>query len=422
MQNLADKKEQRKYQREIENKYRNYHNPSLSKLVKLSGYGTVEDHSSGIYVYNHLGEKYMDFAGGYGVFSIGHSHPRVIAAVKDQLDKMPLSAKVFYNKVLADLAEKLAQIAPGNLQYTFFCNSGAEAVEGAIKIARLATGRSRIVAAENSFHGKTMGALTVSGRDLFKKGFAPLVPDVVHVPFGDVEILEKIVDEHVAAVIMEPVQGEGGIMTPHNDFLPAIRRVCDKSGALFIADEVQTGLGRTGKMFAVDHWDVKPDMMCLAKALGGGVMPIGAFMGTPEVWKAFNENPVIHTTTFGGGEAACRAALETIRVIEEENLVENSARIGKYFKDKLETLADKYSDIIGEVRGMGLMIGVEFTGEKFGGSVIMEMSKRKVIGVYTLNKPKVMRFEPPLIVTEEQIDLCIDVFEEALEETRKRFS
>ena len=414
--------DEKKYQRETEKKYSDYISRPLVRLLKFSGYGTVETISEGVYVENPQGEKFLDCAGGYGVFSLGHRHPRVIQAVKDQLDKIPLSAKVFFNRLMADLAEKLAQIAPGDLQYSFFCNSGAEAVEGALKAARLRTGRAKIVAADNSFHGKTMGALSASGRELFKAPFKPLLSDIVHVPYGDVEALKQAVDEETAAVIMEPLQGEGGIVVPPDGYMQAVREVCDKTGALFIADEVQTGLGRTGKMFAVEHWGVSPDIMCLAKALGGGVMPIGAFIGTPDVWLAFRENPVIHTTTFGGNELACRAALETLSVIEDENLVERADKMGRYLKSGLEGVMQRFPEIVAEVRGLGLMLGVEMAQEKFGGSIIMEMSKRKVIGVYTLNKPKVIRFEPPLVINEEELDICIRAFEEAAEETRKRFN
>jgi putrescine aminotransferase len=220
---------------------------------------------------------------------------------------------------------------------------------------------------------------------------------------------------------MEPIQGEGGIVIPPDDYLPSVRQICDETGVLFIADEVQTGMGRSGKMFAVEHWGVQPDMMCLAKALGGGVMPIGAFMGTPSVWEAFRDNPTIHTTTFGGGEMACRAAIETIRVLQDEKLVENAAAQGEYLLSRLGGLAERYPDVIADVRGKGLIAGVEMAEEKFGGSVIMEMSKRKVIAVYTLNKPKVIRMEPPLIIQKSDVDFCINALDESLEITRKRF-
>ncbi len=421
MNNLVETCPPAKIQREVERQYRQFHNPTLSRLLKLSGYGTVEHHALGSYVYNLQGEGFLDFAGGYGVFSLGHRHPRIISAVKDQLDQMPLSAKVFFNGVLAELCRELARIAPGELTFSFLCNSGAEAVEGAIKTARLATGKSKIIAACNSFHGKTLGALSASGRDLFKEGFHPLLPRMEQVPFGDMSAMEQAMDDDTAAVLLEPIQGEGGIMLPPDDYLGGVRRLCTKKGILLIADEVQTGLGRTGKMFAMEHWNVSPDMMCLAKALGGGVMPVGAFMGTPRVWEAFRQNPTIHTSTFGGGEMACRAALETIRVIEDEGLVENSGVMGKYLMDGLLKLAGRYEDLIAQVRGKGLMIGMEMTQEKFGGSLIMEMAKRRVIAVYTLNKPRVIRFEPPLNVKSQEIDLCLSALEESLEQTRQRF-
>jgi putrescine aminotransferase len=414
-------KKKKEFQRETELKYKEYVSPTLARLLKFSGYGTVETKAEGCYVEDPTGERYLDCAGGYGVFSLGHRHPRIIAAVKDQLDKIPLSAKVFFNRLMADLAEKLAEITPGRLKYTFLCNSGAEAVEGAIKLARLRTGKSKIVAAQNAFHGKTMGALSATGRDILKTPFSPMLPDIVHVPFGDIAALTDMVDENTAAVIMEPIQGEGGIMVAPDGYMKAVRQICDKTGALFIADEVQTGLGRTGKMFAVQHWDVEPDIMCLAKALGGGVMPIGAFIGTPEVWEAFKENPIIHTTTFGGNELACRAGIETIAVLKEENLIENAVKMGSLLKSGLEDIMRKFPQIVAEVRGLGLMIGVELVEEKFGGSIIMEMAKRRVIGVYTLNKPKVIRFEPPLIINENEVKECLNAFLGAAEATAQRF-
>lgn len=411
----------KQFQRETEKKYKQFVNPSLSRLLKFGGFGTSETHSEGVFVFGADGEKYFDCAGGYGTFILGHRHPAIINAVRQQLDSIPLSAKVFFNRVMADLAEELAFITPGKLKYTFFCNSGAEAVESALKIARLATGKSKIIATENAFHGKTMGALSVSGRDIYKKGFAPLLPDIFHVPYNDIESINNAVDNNTAAVILEPIQGEGGIVVPSAEYLPAVKEICRKRDALFIADEVQTGMGRTGKMFAVEHWGVEPDLICLAKGLGGGVMPIGALIGTPDVWHCFDENPMIHTSTFGGGELACRAGIETINVIKEYDLIENAKLMGDYLLSGLKLIGKDFPDIIKEVRGIGLMIGVELTEEKYGGSVISEMAKRKVIGVYTLNQPKVIRFEPPMIINSQHADLCCRVFKESTMKTRERF-
>jgi putrescine aminotransferase len=323
---------------------------------------------------------------------------------------------------MVDLAEKLAQITPGNLKFSFFCNSGAEAVEGAIKLARLATKKTEIISTVNAFHGKTFGALSATGREIYKAPFRPLVGGFVHVPFGDVEAIKEAISEKTAAVILEPIQGEGGIVIPKPDYLPKVRQVCTENNVLLIIDEIQTGLGRTGKMFAVEHYGVEPDIMTVAKALGGGVMPIGAFIGTPKVWSAFAPNPLIITSTFGGNPLACAAASASIDVILEENLCEKAHEMGQYLFKGLEMIRKRYPLIISEVRGKGLMIGLELTKEGLGGLVMPEMAKNGITAVYTLNNPKVIRFEPPLVITKAQIDRVLKVVEDAVEMAKSKYS
>ena len=392
-------------------KYQQFVNPTQVALLKIGGFDHIEDHAEGVYITDLDGNTYIDCLGGYGVFSLGHRHPQVVQAVKDQLDRIPLSSKTFLNKPLADLAARLAAIAPGDLQYTFMCNSGAEAVEGALKIARMATGRPGIVSAQGGYHGKTMGALSATGRDIYKAPFGPLVPEFTQVAWNDLGALAAAVTEQTAAVILEPVQGEGGIQVPSDDYLPAVRRVCDERGALLIADEVQTGLGRTGKMFAVEHWGVAPDIMTLAKCLGGGVLPVGAFMATAVIWdRVFRANPFIHTSTFGGGELACAAGLAAIEVTVREDLPGRAAEVGAYFLDGLRRAQARFPQVIAEARGLGLMLGVEFTDSDIGKLVIGTMVHRGVVAAYTLNNANVIRFEPPLLITKAQVDTVLDVF------------
>ncbi|MBP6964228.1 MAG: aminotransferase class III-fold pyridoxal phosphate-dependent enzyme [Armatimonadetes bacterium] len=398
-------------------KYKEYVNPMLANLMRFAGFGDVEASAEGCVVTGVSGDEYIDCLGGYGVFSLGHRHPEVVAAVRAQLDRMPLSSKIFFGKPLADLAELLAEITPGRLRFSFFCNSGAEAVEGALKAARMFTGRKHFIATAAGFHGKSMGSLSATGRELYKSPFEPLIPGFAHVPFGDARAVEDAFTDDTAAVIVEPIQGEGGIRIPPDDYLPRLREICTRRGALLIMDEVQTGLGRTGKLFASEHWGVEPDIMTLAKALGGGVMPIGAFVGTPEVWEAvFSENPLMHTSTFGGNPLACAAALAAIEVIRRDDLSGRSAKLGAGFKAKLEAVREKHPKALAEVRGMGLMIGVEFTHEDVGELVIGGLARRGVIAAYTLNNPKVLRFEPPLIITEEQIATVVSAFDESVAE------
>lgn len=396
-------------------KYEQYINPAMAKLFRFMGLSTIEWTAEGNIIKDIDGKEYLDCLGGYGVFSLGHRHPKVVEAVKRQLDLMPLSSKVLFDKPMADLAELLAKITPGDLQYSFFVNSGAEAVEGSLKLARVHTGRSKIVATANSFHGKTLGALSATGREMFREPFQPLLAGFSHVPFGDIDALKQLVDYDTAAVIIEPIQGEGGIIVPPDDYLPAVREICDKSGALLICDEVQTGLGRTGKMFAVEHYGVVPDIITTAKALGGGVMPIGAFTARPAVWDKYITSPFLHTSTFGGNPLACAAAIAAIEVIQEEGLAERAEQSGRYFLDKLFELARMYPEVIRQVRGKGLMIGIELTKEGIGGLILSEMIDKGVLIAYTLNNPKVIRIEPPLIIELQQIDYVVSALKSALE-------
>lgn len=403
---------------EVIEKYTNYVNPGLAKLMAFAGFG-VEFYSEGCYLYDHEGKKFLDCLGGYGVFALGHRHPKVVEAVKKQLDLIALSGKAFFSKPAADLAEAIAEITPGNLQYTFFSNSGTETVEAALKFARKATGRANFVSTQGSYHGKTLGAVSVTGREKYKIGIGDLIGRVDFVEYGNADALAAVVNQDTAAVIIEPIQGEGGIIVPPAGYLTRIREICSQNGALMIADEVQTCLGRTGAMFGVDRENVVPDILTMAKQLGGGIMPIGATVGTPEVWeKVFGENPMFHTSTFGGNPLACAAGLAAIQVVKEEGLVEKSAEVGAFMKQGLQDIASR-QDLVVEARGEGLMLGVEFAQDEVGELCVAQMMKRGLCAAYTLNNPRVMRFEPPLIITKEQVEWALKTFEEALVETKE---
>lgn len=395
-------------------KYRKYVNPGLATLMDFVGFHAVEWQGEGMVVRDTAGVEYLDFLGGYGVFALGHAHPKVVRAVQEQAARMPLSSRVLFNRPMADLAEKLAQITPGDLQYTFFCNSGTEAVEGALKLARLATGKTQIIGTVGGFHGKTFGGLSASGREVYRAPFAPLLPEFLHVPFGDVGVVADACTAQTAAVIVEPVQGENGVILPPDDYLPALRRLCTERGILLILDEVQTGFGRTGKLFASEYWDVTPDIMTLAKALGGGVMPIGAFVGTPAVWKAFEPNPLLHSSTFGGNELACAAGLAAVEVVLEEKLPENAAAMGELLLSGLRAMATKYPGTVTEVRGLGLLIGMEFTHRDIAALVIAGLAQQHILAAYTLNNPCVIRLEPPLVVRREHIDRLLDALDHSI--------
>lgn len=398
-------------------KYEKYINPSQARLFRFMGLASVEGSAEGWTITDSEGKQFIDCLGGYGMFALGHRNPAVVKAVEDALHTMPMCGKVLFNRQMADLAEKLAEITPGELQYSFFVNSGTETVEGCLKVARLATKRTKFVAAENAFHGKTMGSLTATGRDLYRDPFKPLLDGFTHVPYGDIEAIKNAVDEETAAVILEPIQGEGGIIVPPDGYLRQVKKVCEAKGALLIADEVQTGIGRTGEWFGVNHDSVTPDLMACAKALGGGVMPIGAIIGTPRAWQGLIEAPFLHTSTFGGNQLACAAGIVAIKYIQEEDLLRRGRETGAYFKAGLEKIMQEYPEVIAQVRGRGMMIGIELTKEGAGGMLMSLMIDKKIIVAYTLNNPKVIRIEPPLIMPVEVVDHVLEEFREAVKMT-----
>ncbi len=403
---------------ETTEKYRRYVNPGIANILNFSGFQVPEDRAEGCYIWDASGRKFLDCVGGYGAFSLGHRHPKVVEAVKKQLEKEALKSHFFMSTELADACELLAQVLPGGVDYSFICNSGTEAVEGALKCARVHTGRPEFIGAVNGFHGKTFGSLSVSGRDVYKEGFHPLLPETKHVPFGDAAALADAISDRTAAVILEVVQGEGGVNVASDDYFPRVREICDANGSLLILDEVRTGFGRTGKMFASEHYGVQPDIVTMAKALGGGVMPVGAFSSNADVWHSmFGQNPYLHSTTFGGNPLACAAVIAAIRTTIDEGLVERSRLLGEKLLSGLRSLQRKYPWMVKDVRGMGLLAGIEFAEDDIAALVIAGCGRRDLLAAYSLNNPKVVRVEPPLVIEESELDSAIAIIDEAVAET-----
>ena len=367
-----------------------------------------------------MGRRYIDCLGGYGIYSTGVKHPKIVKAVQDQLLRMPLSSQELLDPLRGALAELLGELAPGNLQYSFFINNGADAVEGAMKLARLYTRKAGFISTIQGFHGKSYGALSLMGKAEYRSGFEPLLEDVYFVPFGDAAAVEeelrraKAVGLRIAAVIAEPIQGEAGAIVPPNDYWPRLREICNRYKVLLIADEVQTGMGRTGKMFAVEHWEVVPDILCLGKALGGGVMPLSAFMSTPEIWKVLEPNPFIHSSTFGGNPLACAAGIAAINVTLEEKLPDRAAATGDYLLGKLREIQKDYSDVLLDVRGKGLLIGLEFVDQEFGYAVAAGLFRRGILVAGTLLNAKTIRIEPALNIARDVVDKVLLALEETL--------
>jgi acetylornithine/LysW-gamma-L-lysine aminotransferase len=355
----------------------------------------------GARLFDENGREYIDCAANVGVSNIGHGNEAVARAVHDQYLALGNCYSMFYNPVRARLAQKLASLAPGNLNKVFFCNSGAEANEAAIKFARASTGRPEIIAAMRGFHGKTMGALAATWGPEYQKPFAPMLPGLKHVPYNNFAKLEAAVGGNTAAILLEVVQGEGGVRIGDKEYFQKVRQICDANGILLIIDEVQTGFGRTGTMFACEQF-VEPDMLCLAKSLAGGI-PMGAVLCNDRI-----KVPVkSHTSTFGGNPTACAAALASVDVIEKEGLVEKSKTLGEYF---LKELRDFKSSKIREVRGLGLMLGIELK-EKAGPYVQKLMEKGVIV---LLAGATVIRLLPPLVITKEEIDTVVEALKETL--------
>lgn len=394
----------------------NHHvNPALVKWRKSGDKGLIEWSGKDYLLIDLEGSEYIDCLGGYGVFNFGHLHPKIVQAVKDQIDKMGISSQELLNPHMGRFAKLLSQITPGNLQYTFFCNSGAEASEASIKFAMLASGKHGMIVMDMGYHGKTMGALSATFRDVYRKPFEPLLDGFVPVPFNDIDALAGAVTDDIGSIMMEPVQGEGGIIVPKDDYLPKVRQLCDDKNLLLIFDEVQSGMGRTGKNFACENWDVAPDIMGLAKALGGGVMPVGCCTATPEVWKFLEPNPFIHSNTFGGNPLSCAAGIAAIEVLVTENIADRAADTGAYFKSEFEKIMADYPELIMAVRGIGLMIGVEFHDRDKSVKTAQELFNNHVLTAHTLNNPKVIRIEPPLTITKEACDEVIKRFRSVLD-------
>jgi putrescine aminotransferase len=395
------------------------------KSVTESGdWASVEWGGSGDVIRDVLGREFLDFLGGFGMMDLGWSHPEVVATVKAQLDRSPMPSQELIDPLRGVLAKLLATITPGDLKYSWFAASGTEANEAAIKIAKLYTGKSAFIVAVRAFHGKTMGSLSMMGKSDFRAPMGPMYAgQIYHVPFGDAEAVEKQLEicekvgVGVAGVIFEPVQGEAGAIVPPDDFWPRIRAATKKHGALLIADEVQTGLGRTGKLWGVEHWDVTPDIITVAKSLGGGVMPISAVTTTEEIYQPMMyPNPFMHTTTTGGGALACSAAISAIHVTLRERLWEQAADKGAYLMGHLEKFAAQYPRIYEKITGKGLLIGMHFKSPEIGYKVAAELFKRNVLVAGTLTSAQTVRIEPPLIVTQQHMDALLDRLDGALQE------
>ena len=393
-------------------------------VTETGDWAAVEWSGTGAVFKDVLGREYLDFLGGFGMMDLGWSHPDVVSAVKAQLERSPMPSQELIDPLRGVLAKLLASVTPGDLKYSWFAASGTEANEAAMKIAKLYTGKSAFIVGVKAFHGKTMGSLSLMGKSDYRAPMGAMYAgQVYHVPFGDADAVEKQLDIcekvgiGVAAVMFEPIQGESGAIVPPDDFWPRIRAATKKHGVLLIADEVQTGMGRTGKLWGVEHWDVVPDILTVAKSLGGGVMPISAVTTTEEIYRPMMyPNPFMHTTTTGGGALACSAAIAAIHVTLREKLWEQAAQKGGYLISQLEKFAAQYPQIYEKITGKGLLIGMHFKAPEIGYKVAAGLFKRNIVVAGTLTSAQTIRIEPPLIITREQMDTLLDRLGDVLKE------
>ncbi|GDX84068.1 aspartate aminotransferase family protein [Methylococcaceae bacterium] len=416
-------------------------NNQMVRVLKTIGYDRHYKKAVGQYLYDQEGTEYLDLLSGFGVFAIGRNHPTVIEALKETLTlELPNLVQLDVSILSGLLAKEILKTTPDNLTKMFFCNSGTEAVEAAIKFARFTTQRDKIVFCEHGYHGLTMGALSLNGENIFKEGFGSLLPNCEAVPFNDLVALEKALsNKDVGAFIVEPIQGKG-VNLPDDNYLPEVQRLCKQYGTLFVADEVQTGLGRTGKFWAVDHWNVQPDMICMAKGLSGGFVPVGGVALTTKIMDTvYNrmDRAVVHGSTFAKNNMAMAAGLATLEVMKNENLVENSLKIGTEIINNLNAMSSRY-ELLKEARGKGMMIAIEFQSPKSlklkAGWMMLEAANKglfcqmvtiplfkehHILTQVAGHGMNVVKLLPPLNLTPKDHDTIISAFDATIAETHK---
>jgi len=397
---------------------------SVSTDAAFVEWTDTEDHFEDLY-----GTQFIDCLGGFGIYTCGHRNPAILKTVKAQLDKYALHSQELVDPLRGYLANILAQITPGDLQYCFFTNGGAEAVEMALKLARLATGGRWYISTVGAFHGKSFGAISMGGKGAYREDYLPMVQQVQHVEFGNADAMEAAiknlhtVGEKVAGVIIEPIQGEAGVIIPPKGYLKAVREICDKYGVAMICDEIQTGMGRTGTLWRVEVEDITPDIMTYGKAFGGGIMPITGIIARPKMWtQKLIDNPwILGSPTFGGNPLACSAAIATIKYMLENDIPKMCKEKGDYFMEKLGELMKKYPTVLKAIRGSGLLICMEFPEAEVGYEVTKGLFSRHVMTAGTLVNAKTVRIEPPAVLSYETIDQVIQKLDESIADAKKAF-
>ena len=389
---------------------------SYPAFLNKLGLNAAAASAEGATITDSDGKVYIDCIGGYGLFNVGHNNPTVVQALTDQLAEQQLFTKPLISEIQVRMAERIEKICPGELSCSFMLSSGSEAIDCAIKLVRLHNRRARtIITAQKSFHGHTFGALTASGIPSFKRAFEPLLPGFVSVPFGDIEALEQSLSADTAAVLIEPIQHEAGILLPRDGYLQKVRKLCDEHDLIMVLDEIKTGFGKTGRMFACEHYDVVPDILVLGKSLGGGLIPTGAVVARSDLWKRFGLSFPMSASSYAGNVLACRAGLSTIEFITQGSLLADCAEKGKLLLNSIKDNVADYPGILRSVNGLGLLIGVETKSGKMALKLAQEMIRQGILMVPAFGDSAVLMMEPPLVISLQQIRRVADSFAAACE-------
>jgi len=389
-------------------------NPQKARILKSAGLDVIEDNRDGASVWDVTGNRYVDCISSAGSFNVGRHNKEMVQVLKEALDQYDLGSFFLCRKPQADLAKKLAELTPGDLQCTMFGCGGGEAVDFAIKLARGFTMKTEIISAHKAYHGHTGFALSAIGREVYKKPFSPVMPGFKQVPYNDLEALEEAMTEDTAAVLMEPVQGEGGVHPARDDYLHGLRQLCDQYEAMLILDEIQTGLGRTGKMFCCEHTGVVPDIMTLGKSLSGGIYPVTATVYREELGDFLIPYPFIHLSTFGGSDLGCMVGLAVIEYLMEHNIPKHARLMGERFQAGFQQLKEKYSDLLIETRQKGLMMGLQYTNDSIGPRMSYQLTLNGVLAIFSGNEPSVMRLMPPLVIEPGEVDFVLEALDSSM--------
>ncbi len=389
-------------------------NPWYTTHLNKMGLFNTGYKAEGATITDSKGNVYIDCTAGYGMGNLGHNNPQVIKGIIDQLNRNEVNTRPFINKIQIELAELLKEISPGKLECSYLLNSGSEAIESALKLVRLYKGSKTIISMEHSFHGHTLGALSASGIPSFKKSFQPLIPGFKQVAFGDYEALKKTCENDVAAILIEPIQHDAGVIIPSKEYLKRVRELCDEKNILLIFDEVITGIGKTGFMFASEYFDIEPDILVIGKSLGAGLIPIGAVLARKNLWQRFGLSFPMSATSYGGNAIACRTAIETINFIRSNDILSSIKRKEKILSESLNYLLKINPDLLLSVDGIGLLFGIEALNKNIASEIVREMIKKKVIVYQSFGNPAVIMLEPPLVISEKQLMKVVGIFAEVI--------